>query len=152
MGQPYAFGYGATADYASWGPRVAAWLIDALIAFVPLAIGYVVFFASIGSDDSPSAAGGLLLFLGWVGWLAVIMWNLGYKQGTTGQSIGKGVLGIKVVDLSARTPIGFGKGVLRALLNYIFNSACFLNVLWPLWDQQNQTWTDKVIATYVVLA
>ena len=96
------------------------------------------------------AAGGILLFLGWVGWLAVIVWNLGYKQGTTGQSVGKGVLGIKVVDVNARTPIGFGKGVLRALLNYIFNSACFLNVLWPLWDQQKQTWTDKVIGTYVV--
>ncbi len=35
-------------------------------------------------------------------------------------------------------------------MNYIFNSACFLNVLRPLWDQQKQTWTDKVVATYVV--
>jgi uncharacterized RDD family membrane protein YckC len=154
MGQPYGFGYGPTAgaDFASWGSRVGAWLIDALIAFVPLLIGYVVFVASIGSDDSPSAVGGVLLFLGWAGWLAVIVWNLGYKQGTTGQSIGKGVLGIKVVGVNTRMPIGFGKGVLRALLNYIFNSACFLNVLWPLWDQRNQTWTDKVIETYVVRA
>ena len=24
------------------------------------------------------------------------------------------------------------------------------NVLWPLWDDQRQTWHDKVINTYVI--
>jgi uncharacterized RDD family membrane protein YckC len=152
MGQPYGFGYGpaAGADFASWGSRVGAYLIDGLIALIPLVAGYIVFFVTLDSDGQSTGTGTLFALLGWLGYLAVLVWNLGYKQGTTGQSIGKGVLGIKVVGTTTRMPIGFGMGLLRALMHAIFNNLCFLNVLWPLWDQQKQTWTDKVVNTYVV--
>ena len=40
--------------------------------------------------------------------------------------------------------------VIKDFLSGIFNNACFLNVLWPLWDDQNQTWHDKVMSTYVI--
>ena len=91
---------------------------------MPLLIGYIIFFASMDSSGDPSSTGGLLFGLSWVAYLALIVWNLGYRQGTTGQSIGKSVLGIKVVDTVSGMPIGFGRGVLRALLNGIFNNAC----------------------------
>src|SRR5207253_11273120 len=57
---------------ASWGQRFAAWLIDALIGSVPLAIGYFL---------SPTADG--FLWLGYLGKLAFVLWNLA-RQGTTG--------------------------------------------------------------------
>lgn len=150
MGDPYGFGYGPAggAEFASWGSRVGASLIDGLISAVPLVVGYIIFFASINSDGN--GVGVVFALLGWLGSLAISIWNVGYKQGTTGSSIGKGVLGIKVIGVNTRAPIGFGKGVLRFLLHGIFNNACFLNVLWPLWDQHKQTWTDKVLETYVV--
>jgi uncharacterized RDD family membrane protein YckC len=153
--QPYAYGYAPAGggDFASWFSRVGAALLDGLISGIPVLVGYIVLFASIDTTtDEVAPAGIIAVVLGFLVSFALAIWNQGYKQGTTGQSIGKGVLGIKVVDKNSGQPIGFGKGLLRLLLHGIFNNACFLNVLWPLWDDQKQTWTDKVIDTYVVRA
>jgi uncharacterized RDD family membrane protein YckC len=111
-----------------------------------------VLFATIDDSGEATATGGIAIAVAFLASLALAIWNQGYKQGTTGQSIGKGVLGIKVVDKISGQPIGFGKGLLRLLLHYIFNNACFLNLLWPLWDDQKRTWTDMVVDTYVVRA
>ena len=153
--QPYGYGYAPAGggDFASWISRVGASLLDGLISGLPILIGYIVLFASIDTTtDDVSPIGGIAVALGFVASLALSIWNQGYKQGTTGQSIGKRVLGIKVVGQKTGQPVGFGKGLLRLLLHGIFNNACFLNVLWPLWDDQNRTWTDMVVETYVVQA
>lgn len=149
--QPYGYGYAPAGggNFASWISRVGAALIDGLIASAVLIVGYIVVIAD-GTDGSVSGAATLVVVLGWFAALGFGIWNLGIKQGTSGQSIGKGVLGIKVVDTMSGQPTGAGKGVLRWLLHTILNSACILNVLWPLWDNQKQTWTDKIVNTYVV--
>jgi hypothetical protein len=43
-----------------------------------------------------------------------VVWNLGYKQGTTGSSIGKSIMKFKVVSETGQ-PIGFGLSVLRQI-------------------------------------
>lgn len=151
--QPYGYGYApaGSGEFASWFSRVGASLLDGLISGAPVLIGYIVLFASIDGEEV-APIGGVAVALGLLASLALAIWNQGYRQGTTGQSIGKGVLGIKVVDKNSGQPTGFGKGLLRWLLHAIFNNACFLNLLWPLWDDQKRTWTDMVVDTYVVQA
>ncbi len=157
---PYGggYGYGApVAPLADWGPRAGAYLIDSLISSVPVLIGYGVFLANIVSradnpypDDNPQAYAIVILLLGLAISLGLGLWNRVFRQGRTGQSVGKSVLHLKLVDATYFQPVGAGKAFLREFLSGLFNNACFLNLLWPLWDDQKQTWHDKVMTTYVI--
>jgi len=160
-GQQPGYGYGGGAQLAGWGSRVGASLLDSLISGVPIAIGYTVFIIDVAtrsndgyysstSSEGPHAYSVVLLIVGFLASIGLWVWNRVIRQGNTGQSVGKSALHIKLVDTTSYQPIGPGKAFLRDFLSGIFNNACFLNVLWPLWDDQNQTWHDKVMSTYVV--
>jgi uncharacterized RDD family membrane protein YckC len=159
-GQPAGFGFGGPGgELAGWGSRVGAALIDGLISGIPFGIGYAVFIADLASkadsdpytsDAGPGGGAVIALLIGGLASLGLWIWNRVIRQGNTGQSVGKSVLNIKLVAADTNQPVGAGKSLLRDILRYIFDSACFLNSLWPLWDDKNQTWHDKVMSTYVV--
>ncbi|MBY5162379.1 RDD family protein [Salsipaludibacter albus] len=141
---------------ASWGSRAAAYIVDWLVVAVPAGVLYVVGGIFLASGSTPegsleSDAGGIgFLFIGLGGIVALViaLWNQGYKQGTTGQSIGKGMLNIETVDTDGQY-LGFGMAVLRTLLMSILGSLCVLNYLWPLWDDENRAWHDMIMTTRV---
>ncbi len=138
---------------ADYGKRVLAYLIDAAIGFVPILVAYILFFvfiaAAAGSDNDGVAAFGLI-FIG-----LAILWALGFgiwnyiiRQGSTGQTIGKSKMAIRLVRNADRQPIGAGMAIVRWLLpGVIGNVTCgiftLLDLLWPLWDDNNQRLTDK---------
>lgn len=160
----YGYGYGGpqqgAADYASWGSRVGAILIDGLIAAIPgiilIVIGVVI--GTSGAETDPvtgdisggNPAGILVGLLGYAVIFAIAIWNQGIRQGKTGQSIGKGVLNIAVVRADNGQYLGAGQGFLRWLVYQILGGACFLDYLWPLWDDKNQSWHDKIVSSVVV--
>jgi uncharacterized RDD family membrane protein YckC len=152
----YGYGFPGGPQLASWGARVGAALLDGLIVGVPAGIGYAVFLVNIGTRadnypaDGPQAYAIILFVVGLLVSFGLVIWNRVFRQGNTGQSVGKSVLNIKLVDSTSYQPIGPGKSFLRDFLRGIFDQACFLNSLWPLWDDQNQTWHDKVMSTYVI--
>lgn len=156
---------------AGWWARVGAYLIDWVIAFVPLVILAIIagnnggFDTNVTSDsfdpnNAITDAGGAYLGVGFVLALVIRLWNEGYRQGKTAQSIGKRVLNIAVVDQDAGVPIGAGRGFGRVGFDYAVNMASsvlsilffvpLLNYLWPLWDAKNQTWSDKVVKSVVI--
>ncbi|GAB2676683.1 RDD family protein [Kribbella swartbergensis] len=160
-GQPqYGYGYGVPqAPLAGWGPRVGAYLLDGLLSGLPVLIGYGVLIANIASradnpypDDEPQTYAILVFVASLVVSLGVTLWNRVFRQGRTGQSVGKSALHLRLVDSQTYQPVGAGKAFLREFLAWIFNNACFLNLLWPLWDDQKQTWHDKILSTYVIRA
>ncbi|MBW9206204.1 RDD family protein [Mumia sp. zg.B17] len=174
-GQYGGSGYGQVQDYqppapyAGWWSRVGALLIDGIIAWlimiIPVVIGAVMMgaatetetdsFGTTTSEVSNSGlmtAGVIILILGFLVGLAFQIWNQGTRQGKGGQSIGKQILGIKVVDLKTGQPQGAGTGVLRWLLYSVLSSLCFLDLLWPLWDKKKQTWHDMIVSSVVVKA
>ncbi len=145
-GQPGMSPFGT---YANWGTRFAAYLLDALIAvgagLIVLIIGAIL----LGSDAS--AVGLLIMLVGYAVILGVTIWNNVMKQGTTGQSIGKGMMNIKVVGTNTGQPIGTGSGFVRWLMHtFIDGAICYLGFLWPLWDDKKQTWGDKVADSIVL--
>ena len=71
------------------------------------------------------------------------------KQGRTGYSIGKGVLGIKLIAESDGQPIGAGMAFVRYLC-HIVDGICYIGYLWPLWDRKRQTFADKIMKTIVI--
>jgi uncharacterized RDD family membrane protein YckC len=82
--------------------------------------------------------------------LAIVIWNNGYRQGTTGQSIGKSVNKTRLVGIDTGQTIGFGKAVVRQIAHVLDSLPFYLGYFWPIWDAQRQTFADKVCKTVVV--
>lgn len=73
--------------------------------------------------------------------------------GKTGQTWGRKLANVKVVDKGTGQPIGFGRALGRTLFAQIISSSiCYLGYLWMLWDKDKQTWHDKIVDTVVVKA
>jgi uncharacterized RDD family membrane protein YckC len=139
--QGYGPGYSQT-QYAGWGSRFAAALLDGLIIFIPLGI-------VLGIIGAVTHSPGLTYFLYFIGSIAGFG-LLGYLEGNSGQTIGKRALHIKVVDADTGQLLGAGRGVGRKLAHYIDSFACYIGWLWPLWDDKSQTFADKICRAIVV--
>ena len=83
--------------------------------------------------------------------IAYWVWNFGYRQGTTGSSIGKSIMKFKIVSEKTGQPIGFGMSIVRELIYLVAAFACgilwLVAVLFPLWDPKRQTLVDKIVST-----
>ena len=93
--------------------------------------------------------GGLLVLAGLLLMLGIQIWNRAFKQGRTGQSVGKKVMGIRLVDEGTGQPIGAGMAFVRDLAHTLDGFA-YVGYLWPLWDDKRQTFADKILSTVVV--
>jgi len=150
---------------AGFGSRAAALIIDSLlslIGFIPFIIGAVLlvmaapdtdeFGYSVDgtADGGLAATGGLLMALGVVLIIAIHVWNRIFKMGRTGQSVGKKVMGLKLIHESTGQPIGALQSFLRELLGGLVNQVFYLSYLWMLWDDNKQTLADKVVHSTVI--
>jgi len=66
-----------------------------------------------------------------------------------GQTIGKKVMGIRVVSASGG-PVDLLHAFIRSLGKVLSWICLLLGYLWMLWDEKSQTWHDKLAETYVV--
>jgi uncharacterized RDD family membrane protein YckC len=152
--------------YTPWITRVLAWLIDDVPVFIVLGIAYGVAFGTADNQclstgeysygvyctSSFSAIGVILLGLGYIAAMAYGLWNWGYRQGTTGSSIGKSIMKFKVVSEKTWQPIGFGLSIVRQLAHLVDAAVCYIGFLFPLWDAKRQTLADKIMTTVCVPA
>lgn len=146
----YAAGPYTGAPYAEWIKRVGGYLVDVVV----LAPAYIVAIvgAAIGSVDNSvvSAIGLLIAVVGYGGAIGVAIWNMVFRQGRTGWSIGKQVIGIRLIGEQTGQPIGPGLTFVRMLAHVLDSLPCYLGYLWPLWDPKRQTFADKVMSTVVI--
>ena len=132
---------GTPTNLASWGTRAVGYLIDLL----PLIVLYIINF--IISQIS-STLGFLLSLVIWLGGIGYYLY-LGHLDGTTGQTPGKAVQGIRVVNASGEL-IGSGSGIGRKFAHIVDGIVCGLGWLLPIVDSDRQTIADKIMSTYVV--
>jgi len=125
----------ATGLRANFGLRLGAFLVDAVL----LAVVQQILAAIVGR----TAAQGLGLLIG-LGYFAY------FEGGETGQTIGKKVLNIRVVDAETGGAIGAGRALLRYVGRIASAIPCLLGYFWMLWDGNKQTWHDKIATTVVV--
>ncbi|MBE1578916.1 RDD family protein [Amycolatopsis roodepoortensis] len=105
---------------------------------------------AIISAAGPETLGLLIAGLGYLAGFAWTVYNRWIRMGTTGQSLGKKILKIKLVRESDGQPIGPLMAFVRDLCHNLDGWVCGLGYLWPLWDEKNQTFADKILSTVVV--
>ena len=153
--------------YTPWFTRVLGYVIDVLPAAVVIGIGSGIAFGtadnqctSNGGDSdygvyctsNMTAFGMIVYILAYALVFAYWIWNWGYRQGTTGQSIGKSVMKFKVISEKTGQPIGFGLSIVRQLAHIVDGAICYIGFLFPLWDAKRQTLADKIMSTICVPA
>ncbi|MFI0486807.1 RDD family protein [Actinomadura sp. 9N215] len=141
--------YGSGGQLAEWGSRAGGAIIDGLIIGAPLFVLYMVGLLLASAGDGAGVLGLLLIVIGYIAAFAASLWLI-YQEGTTGQTIGKRQMGIRLVSAQTGQPIGFGMAFVRRLAHIADSFACYIGYLWPLWDDRKQTFADKICNTLVV--
>lgn len=164
---PAAFGSSAPAAgtyvLAGWWRRVGAAIIDSILVFIIASVLAVAVGASLFSVDESGALGAVLglvvffLFFG-VGTLVYVSVMMG---ATNGKTLGRMATGIRVVRADGQAiTIGFAalrEVAVKALLigaiasSFTIGLAYLLDVLWPLWDDENRALHDFVVNTRTVM-
>ena len=154
---------------ASWGKRVAAWLIDGVIvAIVGGIIAWAVtprlselFSALVSAAEAGDQAKvvdiqnqltGPVVQFSIVLWLVMTAYCLVFWT-TTAQTPGKMALGISVRRAAQPGPLPVGTALMRRLVPLAGQFVPFLSLLdglWPLWDDKRQALHDKAAGTQVV--
>jgi uncharacterized RDD family membrane protein YckC len=133
-------------DLADWGQRALAYLVDFAFSIVIIIVG-VILSAILGSISS--ALGLLVGIITYIGAFAFWIVQM-IKQGNTGQTIGKKIIGLKVLKEETGQPIGPGMSIVRWIAHIVDSVICYVGWLFPLWDAKRQTLADKIIGTLVV--
>lgn len=159
-GDPYGGYPGGAGTPASMGKRLGARLLDIVIIGIPMTVLYVVLivpaFMAAANGDAPGAypTGGMIMF-----YLILLIASIGYEAGmiaTRGATLGKQLLGIKVVDEATGNIPGWGPAILRWLIPTLGGFVCGIGTwvvyLSPFFDatRRNQGWHDKVAKTLVI--
>ena len=130
---PAAQPEGMPANLADWGTRAIGFLVD----YAPILILSLLTFRSF-------------TFRTIVGLAGIAYWlYLGHLDGVTGQTPGKAIQGIRVVNVQGDL-IGSGPGMARKVAHIVDSILCGLGWLLPIADSKRQTIADKIMSTYVV--
>jgi uncharacterized RDD family membrane protein YckC len=144
---------GAHRPGAGYGPRAAAFIVDGALLVAVLVLLSVV---SAIADAVSSGAGDTVTSTAFLPLLAFALWNSCLEQGRSGQTIGKRVLHLCLVQDRTGRPAGIAMASLRLLLGWVLAfMTCFvifpvLNWLWPLWDRDGKRLSDRILGLSVV--
>jgi uncharacterized RDD family membrane protein YckC len=140
---PGSYTSGPSGPRAGFWIRFGAYLLDVLIYGIPAAVLIVV--AALINDT----LGVLAYFLAIVGSIAYFIY---FEGGPAGATPGKRVCGIRIIDMNAGGPIGYGRAFIRWIMKIVSGAVFYLGYLWMLWDKEKQCWHDKVANDVVVPA
>jgi uncharacterized RDD family membrane protein YckC len=71
------------------------------------------------------------------------------EGGASGQTIGKRVMGIRVMDQHTGDPIGYVRAFVRYIGRIVSAVFIYIGYLWMLWDPEKQCWHDKFASDVV---
>ena len=126
----------ATGEKAGFWIRFAAAFVDGLIYGIPTSIIAAILGLEVMGQQGLGLIVGLVYFT--------------VQEGSTGQTIGKRLCGIRVVDAASGGGIDQGRAAVRYLVSVVSGLACLVGYLWMLWDPDKQCWHDKASQVVVV--
>lgn len=151
--QGYGYDYAATPrlDYASFWQRAGAVLVDSLIIMLVYAVAAAIIAALyfVLNLASEGLAVALAVILGLAAYFGSFVWFMLLEAGPYGQTPGKRLLNIRVVNTSGQV-ISKGNAVGRYFAKIISYLPLYIGFLWPLWDKERRTFHDMILDTRVV--
>jgi len=146
-----------TPIYAGFGRRLAAAFLDgAIVGVVNILVGFIIGMITAGGmavAGSRSAISGRFLG-GAIAQLFSFLISFGYFiyfTGSSGQTLGKKALKIKVIKTETNQAPGYVSAFLREVVGKFLSMVIFfLGYFWMIWDKEKQTWHDKIAGTLVV--
>ena len=160
MSQAAQFG-----QISSFGRRLGGFVLDGLIyGLIGLLFaipGIAIMIAAAASADDcvgsncdadAAAVGGIFAGLGvmLIGYFLVFVLYV-WQLTKSGQTFGRKIVGVRVIDEATGQPPGWGKAIGRSLFAaFISGQIVYIGYLWMLWDDKKQTLHDKVTSTHVI--
>jgi uncharacterized RDD family membrane protein YckC len=139
--QPDPFGATSAALRGASGPRAGFWIRGAA-SFLDLLVLLLPFMITAGVAGVATGRA--------VWWVVGVAYFVLLEGGPSGQTLGKKLCGIRVIDLPVGGRIGVRRALIRALGRWVSFAAFMLGYLWMLWDPEKQTWHDKMGRAVVV--
>lgn len=140
--QTWKHGYMGSQKLVSWPVRLVSGAID----YLPLLFVIYLF----GQMHATS--------LGYIIAVVAIAANNVYMQGLTGQSLGKRIVGTRLVSAVKDGPVTFTfvyPGPVRCFfrqLAHFLDMIVYIGLIRPLWQRRHQTWADSLCKTVVIPA
>lgn len=146
-----------TAKIATLGSRALARIVDSVIYAVFWIILFVIMLAIGAASNAGDSAGlgfGGIMLIWFFGFVATVLYEF-VMIAVKGQTIGKMVTGVKVVDQRNGQNPGWGASFMRILIPQIANFFCGLGLLVylsPMFDSSGrmQGWHDNVANDLVI--
>lgn len=153
---------GERQEFASWSIRVGAALIDGLIVTAG-ALVLLIILTTLGTAIGSSVGGAIvfffaLLFVWPLAQMAYAPTLMARAMPFNGQTVGKQMLGLRVRRVDGQA-VSFWFGVLRNVVvagllfgwlgSFLFWIPLILDLLWPLWDDENRCLHDIIVKTVV---
>jgi len=145
------------AELATFGRRAAGLGID-LLGAAALAFAILIVLSIIAVvadpdivDREPTDAESERLAVLWFGTLFGLWFAFTWWFNALGWTLGKRAMGLRIIREDGSPP-GAGAGMGRTFGAWLSWLAVGLGFLWAAWDEQQQTWHDKMAGTYVVMA
>jgi uncharacterized RDD family membrane protein YckC len=152
---------------SGWWRRVGATVIDSIILIAGAVLILLLFAAifSAGPFDGDSDGGWMAIVVGILLWFVAfsviaLLYAPVMMARTNGQTLGKMAVGIRVIRATG-APMTFWWAMLREVVvkwlaigivsSFTMGLANLLDVLWPLWDEENRAIHDLAVDTRVVL-
>jgi uncharacterized RDD family membrane protein YckC len=140
---------------AGWWSRAGAYLLDSIFTGIVSWVGLGLLFG--GSE----VLGVILFLIGLVVAFFYFPLTMMREGEHNGKSLGKQILGIRVARDDGQS-VTFGWALLRQFVviyllfqvvgGFLFGIPWLIDVLWPLWDDQNRALHDMIVKSHVFRA
>ena len=120
-------------------PRLGASILDGVLLAIVLSVALAIL-SQLGDSFQLIQVAGLAVPVGY-------HWYFWTRR--NGQTPGKFALGIRVIKTDG-SELSDTDALIRAIGYNVSALLCGLGFIWAIFDQNNQTWHDKLASTYVV--
>jgi uncharacterized RDD family membrane protein YckC len=155
---PQGYGYAPQATYGGFWIRFVAYIIAAIIIFVPVFIlaivvalitgGAVISTGSTSDNTVAAASTGANLIVQIIAFVISVGYFV-YFWGN-GSTLGMRVFHLRVADANTGAPIGYGRAALRYVGWVVSTFVCYIGLIWAAFDGRKQGWHDKIASSVVL--
>jgi len=138
--------------FAGYGARLVAYIVDAIVLGIVIAVLSVVFIALIAgaaaNDSGGAAIGSTFIYVILI--LVVSVLYFPYFWANGGATPGMKMLHIRVVRDADGGPIGWGPAILRLIGYWVNSVVLYVGYIWIFIDKRRRGWHDLIAGTVVI--